>query len=247
MNKQIDIQTPDGICDSFVTCPDGAGPYPALIFLMDAYGPREWLYQMAENIAAKGYYVLLPNLFYRFKKPPIIDLKFPIRMEDLPEAQKQILAFIQQYKYQQALEDLNVFIEFLNQQPGVKKGKMALTGYCMGGNLAIRAAETYPDQFAAVASFHGGKLATADPDSPHLLVNQIRANLYIAHADQDKSMGPEQIKQLDEALKKTNLQYEAEVYQGANHGFTMLDLPAGNQAALQRHWTKLFSLLGKSF
>jgi len=247
MNKYIDIKTPHGICDSFVVYPNEGGPFPAVIFLMDAFGPRSWLYQMAEHIAAKGYYVLLPNLFYRFKKPPMIDLKFPIRAEDLPAAHQQLMALFQNYKYQQALADIGVVIEFLDHQPEVKKGKLALTGYCMGGNLAIRAAAAYADRFAAVASFHGGKLATDDPDSPHLLLNQIKANVYIGHADNDKSMPAEQISKLDEALKKTNLHYEAEVYQGAAHGFTMLDLPAGNEAALQRHWAKLFSLLGKSF
>ena len=116
----------------------------------------------------------------------------------------------------------------------------------MGGGLAIRTAARYPDRVIAAASFHGAKLATEGPDSPHLLLGQIKAELYIAHADGDQNMTPEQIERLRMALERSGLKFEAELYTGAAHGFTMADLPAYNEAALKRHWVKLFELLERS-
>jgi carboxymethylenebutenolidase len=138
-----------------------------------------------------------------------------------------------------------MFPRFLSREKEVQPGKIGMTGYCMGGGLAVRAAIRYPDRVAAVASFHAGKLASDTPDSPHLLLDRIKAELYIAHADNDKSMPAEQIEILRNALERSGIRYEAELYEGAAHGFTMADLPAYNEAALKRHWVKLFELLGR--
>jgi carboxymethylenebutenolidase len=144
------------------------------------------------------------------------------------------------------LQDTGVFINFLNRQEQVLPGKIAITGYCMGGSLAIRAAARYPDRVAAVASFHAGNLATETPDSPYRLLGQIVGELYIAHADHDASMPAEQIARLQQALESSSVRYEAELYRGAAHGFTMADLPAYDAAALDRHWKKLLALLERT-
>ncbi len=98
-----------------------------------------------------------------------------------------------------------------------------------------------------MASFHAGYLATEAEDSPHLLLPKIKAELYIAHADQDKSMPSEQIQRLDQALAAFHGVYEVEKYSGALHGFTMADLPAFHAEALERHWKKLLALLDRVF
>ncbi len=246
MALNIDIKTQDGDCDVFIAHPEGNGPYPAVLFLMDAFGLRDYLYAMAKEIASHGYYVLLPNLFYRVRRSPMVDLKFPIRPEDMPEAAKQLMPLFQSYNPEFGIRDTAVFLDFLAQQKQVLPGKIGVTGYCMGGGLAIRAAAAYPDRIAAAASFHAGNLATDTPNSPHLLLSQIKAQVYIAHADNDKNMPPEQIERLRKALDQAGLRYEAELYSGAAHGFTMADLPAYNGVALKRHWNKLFDLFNRT-
>ena len=242
----IDIKTTDGICDAFIAYPAKIGKYPAVLFIMDGFGPRESMYTMAQTIAAKGYYVLLPNMFYRIRKAPLVDIKFPAKPEDMPTLVKQLMAMFSMYSPELGLKDIGVFLNFLRQQKHVAPGKIGCSGYCFGGGLAIRAAARYPDRFAATASFHAGNLATDKPDSPHLLLKQITAELYIASAGNDQSMPPEQISRLKTAIKEAGIRCDEEVYQGALHGFTMADLPAYNESAAARHWDMLFDLLKRN-
>jgi len=247
--EYIDIATPDGICDTFVAYPDSdadRSTYPAVILFMDAYGPRPYLDEMAQQLASHGYYVLLPNMFYRVKKAPVVDLPFPLKKEDLPAAKQQIMALINTFDPALAMQDTDVFLDFLARQTHASQGKIATTGYCMGGGLSLRMAARHPGKVVAAASFHGGRLATETPQSPHHLLGKIKAELYIAHADHDESMPPDQIERLNTALNATQIVHKAEVYAGASHGFTMADLPAYNQAALDRHWENLLDLLDRN-
>lgn len=239
----IDIPTADGNCDVFIAYPNDQHPYPAVLLLMDGFGPRTYLYEMAKTLAKGGYYVLLPNLFYRTLRAPVVKAEFPLRSEDMPEVFKKITPLFQSLTSELVMRDAETFIKFLIQQKQVLPGKVGITGYCMGGRLAIQMASTYPDRVAAVASFHAGNLATGDADSPHLHIKKIQAELYIAHADNDQHMPAAQIERLRIALDQASVRYSEEIYQGATHGFTMADLPAYNEVALKRHWKNLFDLL----
>ncbi len=244
--QMIDIKTQDGNCDAFIAYPEDNGSYPAVLFFMDAFGPRDYLYEMAKTIASRGYYVLLPNVFYRVRRAPVTYMKFPARPKDMPQLIEQIKPLFQSFTPELGMRDAKVFLDFLAQQKQVRPGPIGITGYCLGGRLAILTAAHYPDRVAAAASFHAAGLATDAPDSPHLLLNHIKAELYIAHADNDQHNPPEQIERLRNALDQAGIRYEAELYSGAAHGFAMADLPAYNEAALKRHWEKLFSLLARS-
>jgi len=111
--KMIDIKTPDGLCDSFIAYPEIHGPYPAVLFYMDGFGPRACLYEMAKTIASQGYYVLLPNMFYRIGRVPVMDIKFPVRPEDLPEVRKKMMPLFQDYDPESGVRDASAFLDFL--------------------------------------------------------------------------------------------------------------------------------------
>ncbi len=245
--QTVNIKTDDGNCDTFIAYPDDKAPHPAVLFLMDAFGPRDYLYQMAKTLAAQGYYVLLPNLFYRICPAPVTNLKFPLSTEDMKTVVKDhIMPLFQSFRPEFCMRDAGVLLDYLKHQKEVQSGKIGVTGYCMGGAMAIRVAARYPDHVAAAASFHAGNLATEAPDSPHRLLNNIKAEVYIAHADHDQSMPPEQIERLYDALQQSGLHYKTELYNGAAHGFTMMDLPAYNEVALKKHWDVLFALFERS-
>ncbi len=244
---EVDIKTQDGTCDCFIARPAGGGKYPAVLFFMDAYGPRARLYDMAKTLAAQGYYVLLPNLFYRVRRAPVVSLSFPIRRDQVQDAiQNHLMPLIQCYSPASGVRDAGVFLEFLARQKEADAGRVGITGYCMGGGMALRVAGRYSERIAAVASFHGGNLATQEPESPHRQLGNIKAELYIAHADNDRSMPEEQIERLHDALEQSGLKYAAEVYKDAPHGFTMSDLPAYNPAALEKHWAHVFDLFART-
>ena len=239
----IDIKTSDGICDAYLAYPSEGKEFPAVILFPDAFGPRLSIYEMAQIMAGHGYYVLVPNLFYRERHVPITSAQFPVKRQDLPEIRKQFMPLLQNLDSKMKKRDVGDWLKFLSEQKEVSFGKVATTGYCMGGNLSLCAAAWYPEKIAAAASFHGAWLASDAPDSPHRMASQIQAELYIAHADNDPLMTPEQIETLDRALDQASVKYKSEVYKGAEHGFSMADLPSYNADALKRHWDNLLALL----
>jgi carboxymethylenebutenolidase len=164
----------------------------------------------------------------------------------MPEAIKVIMPLFQNFSVESAVNDAEFFLDYLSEQKHVRAGKVGATGYCLGGGLSIRTAARHPNRIAAAASFHAGNLATDAHDSPHLLLNKIKAELYIAHADNDQSMPAAQIERLNTALKESHVRYKAEVYKDAAHGFTMADLPAYNKAALALHWKNLSELFNRT-
>ncbi len=242
ITQTIEIKTADGICDAFIAHPT-SGAHPAVILYMDAFGLRPYLEQMAKKIAEQGYFVLVPNLFYRIKRAPVTDLKFPLKPEDMVEAVQKIIPLARGHDPQLTMNDVNSFFGYLGKHSSVRHGKMGITGYCMGGSLALRTAAAFPDQVAAAASYHAGNLASEAPHSPHLLLSKIKAKIYVAHADHDSSMPVEQIERFQNALSDSKANGKAELYSNALHGFTMEDLPAFNAEALDRHWKTLFELL----
>lgn len=241
----VDIQTPDGVCDAFVARPGDGAAHPGVILYMDAFGLRPYLEEMARKLASFGYYVLVPNLFYRTKPAPVFDLKFPLSREQMGKSIAPIIALIKEQTPESIARDAKAFVDFLARQKEVHPGKIGVTGYCLGGRWAIQTAAACPDRVGAAASFHAGNLATEAADSPHLLANKIQSELYIAHADNDGSMPPEQIERLRASLNQAGVRYKDEIYNGAEHGYTMLDLPAGNPDALNRHWNALRDLFGR--
>jgi carboxymethylenebutenolidase len=237
----FDIKTEDGLCDVAVARPKPAGLYPGVLMMMDAFGPREYMFEMAQKLAAGGYIVLLPNLFYRAKRAPLVEAQFPVKREDFSSVIVQVMPIARSYETDRGLKDIGVLLDWLKVQEG-SNGKIGITGYCFGGGVALRAAAAFPDQVSAVASFHAGRLGTTAPDSPHRLFGAIKAEIYIAHADNDPSMPAEEIVFVQKALEDSGAKFEVETYTGAAHGFTMADMPAYNAEALAHHWQKLDAL-----
>jgi carboxymethylenebutenolidase len=242
--KSVTIQTADGQCDAYVAHPDQTAP--GVLLLMDIFGIRPYLREMTEHLASQGYYVVTPNLFYRDQHAPLVpESKFPLSSELVPTMQR-LMPLARNLTVDKSAADIKTYVEFLNAQKEVKHGKVGVTGYCMGGRHAICAASRMPELFSSVASFHAARLVTDAPDSPHLQVGNIKAELYVAHADHDEGMTPEQQEQLRQALVAGHVRFEAEMYSEAPHGFTMKDLPAYNHKALDKHWQKLLVLLKRN-
>jgi carboxymethylenebutenolidase len=226
-----------------LTQPDDGERHPGVLFIMDAYGLRPQIEQMADRIASHGYVVLAPNVFYRSGRPPVLP------MPDLsdPEARSEFFGSVRPLMAQLTPDALagdgRAYLDYLGQ---LAPGPAAVTGYCMGGRLGWRIAAAHPDRVAALGCFHTGGLVTDAPDSPHLSADQVRAELYFGHADQDQSMTPEQIAAIERALDAAGARYRSELYQGARHGYTMADTPAYDEPAAERHYAELLALLERT-
>lgn len=237
---EIALPTRDGDARAFTFTPSqGEGPWPGIIFYMDGPAIRPALFEMSQRLADYGYYVLLPDMFWRGGLYDPID----IRTIKTDEDRRAIFGkFFATTSPEKAMSDTAACLEFLSAQPQVKGSKIGVTGYCMGGALVLRAAGTYPDRVAAGAAFHGGGLATDAPDSPHLLAPHIKAKILVAGADEDRGFDDAQCVRLDAALKEAGVDAEVTIYRGAKHGYAPPDMPVYDVDASERHWRELVAL-----
>ncbi|RGC65915.1 Dienelactone hydrolase family protein [Micromonospora sp. MW-13] len=243
----VDVPVGGGVADAILVRPDDDGPFPAVLFFMDAFGLRPRLVEMAERIASRGHVVLVPNLFHRAGRAPLFDLSRLADPQERGRAFARIMPLIAALTPEVVAGDAAAYLDFLAARDDVAPGPVVVTGYCMGGTNALRAIEAHPGRIAAMASFHAGRVVTDAPDSPHRGVGSVTGELYFAHADQDQSMTPEQIATLEAALDAAGVRYRSERYTGATHGFTMADTAAYDERAAERHWVALFDLLDRTF
>jgi carboxymethylenebutenolidase len=237
---EIEIATANGTCPSYVYRPAGGGPWPAVLVFMDGIGIRPAMLEVGERLATYGYFVLLPDLFYRSGRYEPMD---PHKVFSDPEQRKVLMEkFFAHATPGNIMSDTRAFLDYLAAQPDVKPGPIGTTGYCMGGIMSLTAAGTYPDRIAACASYHGGRLATAAPDSPHLLAPKIRARVYIAGAMEDGSFPDDMKARLEEALTRAGVDHRIETYP-AKHGWVFRDTPVYDPVACERHWQTLVALL----
>jgi carboxymethylenebutenolidase len=242
-SSAVEVRTPDGVADAYLTRPEDDRPHPSVLFIMDAFGLRRRIEEMADRIAARGYVVVAPNVFYRAGRAPVLPLPDFTDPDSRASFMQAVRPLIQQLTPERAARDGGAFLDYM---AGVAPGSVAITGYCMGARLGWRIAAAHPDRVVALAGFHGGGLVTDAPDSPHRSATDIKAELYFGHADQDPSNTAEQIAVLERALDDAAVHYRSELYEGARHGYTMADSAAYDEAACERHFTELFALLGRA-
>jgi carboxymethylenebutenolidase len=243
--KAIEIRTADGTVDGYLyrpTAQTGQGvqaKLPGVILLPDIGGIRAAYRESAKRLAALGYVVLMPNVFYRTGKPPVME--YPIKHGD--EKTVKRMGELRAPLTPDAMErDGTAYLDFLAQQEGVASGAMGVVGYCFTGAMAMRMAAALPAKIAAVASFHGGGLYTDEPTSPHTVLPRIKARLCFGHAVEDRSMPKEAIEKFERALAAWGGKYESETYEGAMHSWTTLDSPVYNKPQAERAFAKLAEL-----
>jgi len=238
---KISIETRDGSCPAYVYRPDGNGPWPGVLVFMDGIGIRPAMLEIGERLATGGYFVLLPDLYYRSGPYAPMDAKTVFTD---PEQRKVLMEkFMSQATPANVMSDTKAFLDYLATQRDVKKGAIGTTGYCMGGLMSLTAAGTYPDRIAAAASYHGGRLATDAPDSPHRLAPKMKARVYVAGAIEDQSFPDDMKARLEQALTDAGVDHMVETYP-AKHGWVLRDTPVHDAAAAERHWKTLLALLG---
>jgi carboxymethylenebutenolidase len=244
MNRSVvDVETPDGIADCYLTRTNDEARHPGVLLMIDAIGLRPRIYEMADRIARHGYVVLAPNLYYRAGRAPLWETP------NLADAESRARFFETVGPLMASLTRETIGADggaYLGRLATLTGGAIGITGYCFGGRLAWTIAAEHPDRVAAVAGFHAGQMVTDGPNSPHLLAPKIEAEVYWGHADQDPSMSPENIAALDHAMANAGVRYATEVYAGASHGYTMSDMGAYNEAATERHFEALFALLSRT-
>ncbi|MFF9567705.1 dienelactone hydrolase family protein [Streptomyces sp. NPDC014685] len=237
--KTLQIPTPDGRADAFAAFPDDNERHPGVLMYADGFGIRPALREMARELAGHGYYVLVPNSFYRHGPAPLVELPEHIGEEARPAILAQLMPLIEAHTAEHVLRDADAYLGFLAARPEVGAGPVAVTGYCIGGLYAMRTAAAHPEQVAAVAAFHG----PVGVDGPGLF-SGLTAQVHLGHAEGD--LTPEALGELNRALDAAGVDHTSEIYSGTVHGFTMSDTDAFSASGLKRHWERLLPLLDRT-
>ncbi|MFI9509640.1 dienelactone hydrolase family protein [Nocardia sp. NPDC052566] len=242
--RAVDVPAADGTADSYLLHPDDGTAHPGVLFFMDIFGLRPLLREMMEPIAAQGFTVLAPNLFYRSGRAPVLPPPDPTDPQGRMTYFHASQPMLRELAGDSAIEDVRGYLDWLTTAAPTAAGPIAITGYCMGGRLALRAAGAFGDRLRAVASFHGGYLAVdEDKNSPHHTASSITAEVFLAHADNDPTIPPEQIARLEKSLATAGVRHTSVVYPNTRHAFTMRDSTAFTEAAYERHLRDLLALL----
>jgi carboxymethylenebutenolidase len=236
IERQLDIPTPHGATTTFIVHPERDGPHPVVFFFMDAPAIREELRDMARRLATSGYYVILPNLYYRagvMEIGPLGD----------PDVRTRMMELMNKLTIDMVMSDTEALLGFVDQDPTAASDRpMGAVGYCMSGQFAINAAGNFPDRFAAAASMYGTYLVTDRDNSPHRVARQAKGELYFGCAETDHWAPMETVEALTKSLAEDGIDAEVELYPGVEHGFAFPQRAAYNKAAAERHWERLNAL-----
>lgn len=240
IERNVIVTTRHGDMPSFAVCPEGQGPWPGVLFYMDARGIREELRNMARRIARQGYFCLMPDLYYR-----IGDLRF-----NLPKRDETMIKMIREASQSITkpliLDDTAGMLAWMAGQDKVKIGPVGAVGYCMGGPFVTWAAEAFPSSIASAASLYGVRMVTDQPTSPHLSLPKTKAAFYFGFAEKDHFSPPQLIADFKAALDKAGCSYELDVFAGADHGFCFPERDVYVAEASEQHWRKLLALFART-
>lgn len=243
LEKQLDLHTPDGAMTTFIAHPDRGGPHPLVIFYMDAPGIREELRDMARRYATAGYYVMLPNLYYRHGF-----LEFgPMPSPEEPERLEQLSGYVDATTTPPVMADTEALLAFAKEDSAVDHTRVGTVGYCLSGQFAINLAARHPQLVKAAASIYGTWLLTDSPDSPHLAARKAKAEMYFACAETDHWMPIEEARKFAEDLRVSGVtQADVEFFMGTEHGFAFPSRPAYDKQAAETHWERVLSLFERN-
>ena len=240
--SEVQITTPDGVCDAYFVHPV-KGKSPAVLVWPDIFGLRTAFRTMGKRLAESGYAVLVVNPFYRKSKAPTSE---SANFSD-PATRDRLMGLMGSLTPETQVTDAKAFVAWLDKQAAVDtKKKMGTTGYCMGGPITMRAAAALPDRIGAGGSFHGANLANDKPDSPHLLVPKMKAQYLIAIAENDDKSDPKAKDLLKAAYANAKLPAEIEVYAGAMHGWCAIDSQVYNKDQAEMAWSRMLELFKKA-
>lgn len=239
IEETLDIATGEGDMETFLCRPERGGPYPPVFFLMDAHGIREELRDMARRLAAVGYCVLLPNLYYRAGRDTIYG---PDVSQKESAEYARMRAVRTKMTIPPVMRDVAAMLAFIDRRGEAKAGPVGVHGYCMSGPYALAAAARYPERIAAAASFYGTWLVSDAEESPHLSLGKVKGELYIACAEHDDLAPLPMVEELRGLFARAGSPGEIELYPAVHHGFAFPQRWCYDKPAAERHWERLIAL-----
>jgi carboxymethylenebutenolidase len=244
--RVVEIETPSGRMETFVTYPEHDGPFPAVIVYMDIWGVREELFEIARRVGTVGYYCMVPDFYYRqgrVRHEFRDEQNRMISLHALDEERKErVIAPGRRLSNQMVIDDTGAILEFLRRGEPVRAGGIGAIGYCMGGRHVLCVAGQYPEQIRASASLHGTSLISDAADSPHRAAKRLRGELYCGFAETDPYAPLPMVKELEELLRPCPVAYRYAIHPGAVHGYALPNRDIFHPQAAARDWEMIFAM-----
>lgn len=239
--RQIWVATADGKMETFIAQPDGAGPFPAVVMFQNIGGLSDILRNMARRVAEEGYLCAVPDLYYRLGK---IVIDADATGEAIMAVRRVVVASMGSNA--KLMADTRALLDTLNRDPAVRPGPKGTIGYCMGGRLAPLAAGTFPAEFVATAGLFPVGLTTDKPDSPHLLLNRVRGEIYFGCAEHDHAMSLDDVAALERYLQANcAAKFQVELHPGTEHGYAFPGRRVYHRAAAELSWQRIFAMFAR--
>jgi len=243
IEHQVDITTKDGATPTFIVHPERDGPHPVILFYMDAPAIREELRDMARRFASAGYYVMLPNLYYR---AGVMELG-PLSPDPNDPSRQKMMDLMYGLTIAMVMDDTDSLVAYADLDPAADAKRIGTVGYCMSGQHSINAAARHAGRVKAAASIYGTYLVTDKADSPHLAARKAKAELYFACAEIDRWAPLEMVEELTQSLESDpQVRAEVELYPKVEHGFAFPQRAAYDKTAAERHWERLNALFRRN-
>jgi len=240
IEHHVDIQTTEGLMGSFICHPEENGPFPVILFFMDAPGKREELHDMARRLATTGYYVVLPNLYYRTTDHFELDFETGSNVEEM-------FTLMSNIGNRMAVRDTEAILNFIKSDEHAAEESIGCVGYCMSGPFSLFVASAFPSQIKVAASIYGVRLVVDADDSPHLGFTKTKAELYIACAEHDDYVPLEMVEQVSIEIEQSGVNGRVELYEDTHHGFAFPGRgKIYDKEAAERHWERLHALFDRN-
>ena len=238
IDRHLELPTRDGTMQTFVTHPEEGGPHPVVFFYMDAPGKREELHDMARRLGTAGYFVVLPNLYYRSVS------EFDYTKGEPTETRRRLFELMATLTDALVASDTEAMFAFVDGDPAADATRIGCMGYCMSGPFSFAMAGTYPERIRAAASLYGVRLF--GEGSPAHLAERVRGELYFACAEFDEYAPDEMVDGLEAHLRTLPVNARVERYPGVHHGFAFPERPVYDKPAAERHWERLHALFARN-
>jgi carboxymethylenebutenolidase len=210
---------------AYVCRPATGGPYPAVIVVMEAFGLNAHIRAVAERVAREGYVTIAPDFFYRFGSPIV-------PYEDVSRA----IGYIQRLDDAALMAEMGVVIQHLKSLAEVRGDRIGIVGFCVGGRIAFLTACRHPAAVKVAVAFYGGGIAADTPAAPLHDAARIQCPVLCLFGEADRMIPMDQVRRLEDTLRRLKKSFEVKVYAGAGHGFFCDDRPSFHPDAAASAW-----------
>jgi len=223
MGEMVQFPYAGGTTSGYLSVPE-QGSGPGVLVIQEWWGLVDHIKDLCDRFAGEGFVALAPDLYHgKTTKSP-------------DEAGKLMMAL----RIDEAERDLSAAAQYLARHDSTSSEKIGVVGFCMGGALALYTA-TRNSKIGACVVFYGGH-PNVKPDLPNL-----QAPVLGLYGENDRSVTPAVVRDLEQRLKTLGKQIEVKIYPGADHAFFNDTRPqVYNAEAAADAWQRTVDFLRKN-